>query len=136
MDVLIDDISTLKDKLDTLTFEQVNMKYGTGRSNTVTTPQGKKSFYRHGVMTEIGDIRESVWMEIVEYLIVRDKETELYNCLYEWVKDTYGWNQTDAERKQYVLQLHATRIFDNPAWVDYIAFNEKYHIRKKQLDFA
>lgn len=42
------------------------------------------------------------------------------------IKDTYGWNQTDEERKKYVLQLHAARIFDNPKWVDYTSFNEKY----------
>ena len=126
MNTLIEDISAVKGMLDSLTFEQVRLMYGTGRSNTVTTAQGKKSFYRNGVMTKIGDIRESVWIEVIEYMIARDNETELYNYLYKWVKDTYGWNQTDEERKKYVLQLHAARIFDNPKWVDYTSFNEKY----------
>lgn len=125
MDILINVFPNEK-VLDGLTFEKVSLKYGTGRSNTFNTPNGKKTSYRHGVMTEIGDIEVSVWMQIVEYLIRKANEIELYNNLLEWVTDTMKWSESEAERRKYALELHAARIFDNPKWVDYIAFNKKY----------
>ena len=125
MDILINVFPDEK-VLDGFTFEKVSLKYGTGRSNTFSTPNGKKVAYRHGVMTEIGDIEVSVWMQIVEYLIRKAKENELYNNLLEWVTDKIKWSKNEAERKKYALELHAARIFDKPEWVDYIAFNKKY----------
>lgn len=83
-------------------------------------------------MTEIGDIEVSVWMQIVEYLIRKANEIELYNNLLEWVTDTMKWSENEIERKKYSLELHAARIFDNREWVDYIAFNKKY--RSEILD--
>lgn len=126
MDKLIDNFSELESVKDSVTIVQVQLKYGTGRSNTITTSQGKKCFYRNGVMTEIGDIKESVWVQLIEYLIQRDNETELFNQLLEWLKDNYHWPKGDDERRRYALELHAARIFDRTEWVDYIAFNKKY----------
>lgn len=57
---IIDTFEELKVILDTVTFEQLRHRYGTGRSFTIKNSQGdKKTYYRHGVMTEIGDIEES-----------------------------------------------------------------------------
>lgn len=126
MNNLIDNFAELENIKDSVTFDKVRLMYGTGRSNTITTPQGKKSFYRNGVMTEIGDIKESVWVQLIEYLIQREDEIELFNQLVEWIKDTYHWQQTEEECKKYALELHAARIFDRPEWVDYLAFNKKY----------
>lgn len=124
---LIDKIEELKDILDTVTFEQISYKYGTGRSITIESMQEKKSRYRNGVMTEIGDIEESVWRQAVEYVIRRDNETELHKNLRAWLKDiSPGWFKTDKDLTQYALELHSIRIFDNPKWVYYIAFNKKY----------
>lgn len=125
MDILI---NTFPDEkvLDGLTFEKVKLKYGTGRSSTFSTLNGKKTSYRHDVMTEIGDIEVSVWMQIVECLIRKANETELYNNLFEWVADTMNWSDNEIERRKYALELHAARIFDNPKWIYYIAFNQKY----------
>lgn len=125
MDILINVFPDEK-VLDGLTFEKVSLKYGTGRSSTFNTPNGKRTSYRHGVMTGIGDIEVSVWMQIVEYLIRKANEIELYNNLLEWVTDTLKWSENEVERKKYALELHAVRIFDNHEWVDYIAFNKKY----------
>ena len=127
MDISINNFSEIESIKDDLTFQMVKYKYGTGRSNSFTTAHGKVVTYRHGVMTEIGDIEESVWMQIVEFLIKKSQETELYNNLLEWVTDTIKWLQNDIERKMYALRLHAARIFDNPDWIDYRAFNKKYH---------
>ena len=127
MVTLIDRIEELKDLLETVTFKQLNHKYGTGRSFTIVTAHEKKSRYRNGIMTEVGDIEESVWMQAVEYLIKRDNENELHKNLREWLKDTLpGWFKTDRDLTLYALKLHSARIFDEPKWVDYIAFNKKY----------
>ena len=125
MDILINVFPDEK-VLDGLTFEKVSLKCGTGRSNTFNTPNGKKTSYRHGVMTGIGDIEVSVWMQIVECLIKKANEIELYNNMLEWVTDTMKWSENESERRKYALELHAARIFDNPEWVDYTAFNTKY----------
>ena len=127
MDISINNFSEIESIKDDLTFQMVKYMYGTGRSNSFTTAHGKVVTYRHGVMTEIGDIEESVWMQIVEFLIKKSQETELYNNLLEWVTDTIKWLQNDIERKMYAIRLHAARIFDNPDWIDYRAFNKKYH---------
>lgn len=127
MDILIDRIEELLSILDSVTFAQLRDKYGTGRSFTIVTAHEKKSRYRNGIMTEIGDIEETVWMQAAEYLIKRDKETELHKNLCVWLKDNLpGWFKTDRDLKFYALRLHSTRIFDNPQWVDYIKFNQKY----------
>ena len=127
MNIMSDNFSEVSKMLDTLTFAQVRFKYGTGRSSTVVTTQRKILNYRKGVMTEIGDIEENVWMQVVEYLIERDGETALFNNLYAWVKETYKWNwKNEHSLKEYILELHSRRIFDDTKWVDYIAFNRQY----------
>ncbi len=126
MEILINNFSEIESIKDSLTFGKVKFLYGTGRSNTFTTVHGKVTTYRCGVMTEIGDIEESVWMQIVEFLIKKSHEIELYHNLLEWVKERSIWCTSETERKEYALRLHATRIFDNQEWVDYRAFNAKY----------
>lgn len=126
MAILINNFSEIESIKDSLTFENIRHKYGTGRSSTFATSNGKKTSYRHGVMTEIGDVGETVWMRIVEYLIEKAHETVLFNNLFEWIRDTIKWHQSEYECKKYALQLHAARIFDDPKWVDYKAFNAKY----------
>lgn len=126
MEILIDNFSEIESIKDRLTFGEVKFLYGTGRSNTFTTVHGKVTTYRNGVMTEIGDIEESVWMQIVEFLIKKSHEIELYHNLLEWVKERIKWCASEAERKKYALRLHASRIFDNREWVDYRAFNANY----------
>ena len=40
---------------------------------------------------------------------------------------TLGYTRaTKAELEEEVLELHAARIFDNPLWVDFISFNERF----------
>ena len=126
MDILINNFSEIESIKDDLTFQMVKYMYGTGRSNSFTTAHGKVVTYRHGVMTEIGDIEESVWMQIVEFLIKKSCEMELYHNLLEWVKERLKWCASKEERKKYALRLHASRIFDDQEWVDYKAFNAKY----------
>lgn len=125
MERLIDRIEEINQA--EITFADIRKKYGTGRAFTVRNSQGdKKTRYRNGCMTEIGDIEESVWQQVVRNLIIRENETELFRNLKRWAKDTRMPFRDDKELENYALELHAARIFDCPEWVGYVEFNEKY----------
>ena len=84
-------------------------------------------------MTGIGDLEFPVWETLVRDLIHRSGEDELLNSLIAWLEDA-PWLRTKRDKELYALELHAGRIFDNPDWVDYAAFNRKYRPDKLQGD--
>ena len=95
--------------------------------------RSKSSGYRNGVMTGLGDLEFPVWETLVRDLIHRSGEDELLNSLIAWLEGT-PWLHTKRDKELYALELHAARIFDNPNWVDYAAFNRKYRPNKLQGD--
>lgn len=109
-----------------LTFADLRWKYSTGE--TYTKKRGGKNFeyYIPGVMTEIGDIRRDVWEQLMYDLIVRSGEEELYRQMYAWFKDGVMYYSSEAETKKIVLRSYSLRLFDDPEWCNYIAFNKKY----------
>lgn len=120
-------LSEIKD-IDKLTFADIRWKFGTGISLDKYMGRGKqrqlvKKDYRHGVMTDIGDIREHIWYELAEALIKREQEEWLLEALIEHYK---GSNLVGKNPKHYCLEIHSNRIFDSKDWVDYIPFNLKY----------
>ena len=127
MTVLIDNLNQIEKDIPTLSFDDVDHMYGTGRSTTYLKNGYEKVVkYRNGVMTRVGDFEESVWEELIVRMIKRDNEETLYQQLYEWVKESIVWAKEDKEVKSYTLKLFAARIFDNPEWCDYYQFNGKY----------
>ena len=128
---LIDNITQIESAIPTLSFDDISHMYGTGRSFTYMKNASEKIVkYRHGVMTKIGDIEESVWEEIVMRLIKCENEEMLFNQLLEWIKTTLCWARDDKEARNYALKLFSARIFDNVQWVDYYQFNRKYRPEK------
>lgn len=122
---LIDRIEDIN--LAEITFDCIRKMYGTGRSFTTVNSQGeKKSHYRNGCMTAIGDIEESVWKQMVRQLIIRENETELFRNLKSWLKDSKMMFRDANELEDYALELYAARIFDCHEWVGYVDFNTKY----------
>lgn len=110
-----------------LTFDKLKKEYGTGRSYVISgSGRDRKTGYRSGVMTELGDIEDSLWERLVYDLIARSGEQSLYENLLTWCKENIYFLRSDFERKRYVLELHAARIFDNEKWLDYIGFNKRY----------
>lgn len=110
-----------------ISFADIRPMYGTGRSIWVSgTGRDKKFSYRNGIMTPSGDIEESEWQTLAKDLISKKNENELYQQLCEWLKENTCWPQTKAEMQAYALELHVSRIFDNPEWVDFIPFNRMY----------
>ena len=117
-----------------LSFSDLRVHYFTGVSvRRLGDQRNKSSGYRNGVMTGIGDLAFPVWETLVRDLIHRSGEDELLNALIVWLEAT-PWLRTKRDKELYALELHAARIFDNPDWVDYAAFNRQYRPGKLQGD--
>ena len=120
----IDSIASLPKELN---YEMLRVRFQTGRSILWKNNGYEKKYgYRHGVQTPIGDIERSVWVDAIKALIEKNGDTDLYEKLFDWYKDFPVCGKTKQEREFYVLDVFSNRIFDNPGWVDYIPFNEKY----------
>ena len=97
---------------------QAYTKYGSGRDRVMG--------FRTGVMTRLGDLEFSVWESLIRDLIHRSGEDALFQALIDWASEGCPWLHTRTEIERYALELHSSRIFDNPRWVDYLKFNQKY----------
>lgn len=114
-------------KIEELTFSQLRVHYKTGRSFVISgTGRDRKYGYRRGCQTDIGDIEESRWQELMRQLIHQSGEDALQAALLSWTNLFCPWLHTKKEREQYALELHAARIFDDPAWVSCEEFNCSY----------
>ena len=60
--------------------------------------------------------------------IEKANEQALYAQLLKWVKECCPFQHTKEEIETYALELHTSRIFDNPQWAAYEEFNRKYRI--------
>ena len=110
-----------------LTFAALRVHYYTGRSCLISGEGRNKVFgYRHGVMTDIGDLPEAEWTRLAKQLIRQSGEQELYQQLFAWGREQSHWEQSPSQFELDVLSLHMTRLPDNPAWCDFIPFNRKY----------
>ena len=120
-------MSSINKPAQELTFADLRLMYRTGRSIWLSgTGRDKKFAYRHGVMTAFGDMEASEWQTLVQSLIKHNGEDALFAQLREWLKENIPWPQTKEEALEYALELHAGRLFDDPAWVDFIPFNRRY----------
>lgn len=111
----------------TLTCEDLRVHYQTLHNVHISgTRRNRVTEDRTGMKTNIGDIEISAWMDLIRGLITRLGETDLQEQLQRWVKENCAWLHTQEAVEQYALELHATRIFDDPMWIGYIGFNRQY----------
>lgn len=110
-----------------LTFSDLRCHYGTGRSY-IKFGSGRNRVlgYRYGVMTDMGDIEYSQWAVLVMKLIERSKETEVLNALERWTQENCVWLHSKKDVEEYALDLHSSRIFEDPKWVAYEQFRDQY----------
>ena len=109
-----------------LSFRDLACQYGTGIVIRVEgSGRGKSVVYRHGIQTEIGDFEIHDWMGLVQTLIHRAGEDEIQARLMIWDQENIQWLKSDLERQTYALDLHASRMFENPQWAGYDTFNEE-----------
>ena len=122
----IDDIQKID--LSKLTHEGLKKHYGTGRGILIGgSGRDKKYRYRIGIATDLGDIEESVWCELVEILVVKENDQSLLDNLREWLSiHSYDRLSKEDLRKQ-SLEYYAAQMHIDREWCDYILFNQKYY---------
>ena len=76
---------TLKKSRNDLTFADLRFHFGTGRA-FIKSGSGRDAVYgyRNGVMTDVGDIEESEWAQLMMDLIKRSGEEGLQAQLRLW----------------------------------------------------
>lgn len=111
----------------TITFRELRHMYETGRVFHISgSGRDKKTGYRVGVQTKIGDIEKDEWISLVRRLIAREGEEGLFAALLKWVTENVLWERTEEGREYYTLQLYSSRIFEDEKWVGYPDFHRKY----------
>ena len=114
-------------QVNELSFSDLQFRYATRRAIKRASDTGNKATgYRQGVMTRIGDLELSEWEILIKDLIKRSGEEKLLMSLIEWASDSCPWLRGMSEIYLYALELHSSRIFDNPNWIAYREFNQKY----------
>ena len=112
---------------ENVTYDDIRLMYHTGKFIRDYGSQDKKAGkYRIGVMTKLGDIEEKDWIRYAEELVRRNNEEDLFKQLKSWYRQTTPWLRDEKDLHRYTLECFVARIFDNPNWVDYEAFNERY----------
>lgn len=110
-----------------ISFAAVRCHYWTGQSVTIRGSYGeKKTAYRSGVQTDVGDIEVATWEKLVQALIEEAGEQSLYDAMVEWLREHNYAKEKEKDLRRKAYSLHASRIFDNELWVDFIAFNDRF----------
>ena len=112
--------------LSEVTFEDIRWQYGVFRCNSTGAGRDKKYFPWRGAKTKLGEIEEHDWCQLAEAVIERAGETDLLKQLIQWCTEHNFTGDSAAEIRKEALQLHTSRIFDNPQWVGYLPFNKRY----------
>lgn len=120
----IDSVSRLDPAV--ISFSNLRWKYGTGVDTSTGKGYYKKVSYRNGVMTDLGDIEITVWGQLMEQLIEKSGEQWLLDALLQWEKEHNYTKASAAKLRESALELHSARIFDDPEWVCYIPFNQRF----------
>jgi len=123
--ILINKSSDVKDSM--LTHENLRKMYGTGQAFSKGTGKDRTYTYRSGIRTEIGDIQEDVYLEVVARLVAKNGEQELFNNYMEWEKLTSAIKRSKKELQLEAADAYTRKMHENRAWWDYIAFNRKYY---------
>lgn len=131
------EISISKTKLSC---DDLRVHHWTGRSIWLSGTGKNKVFqYRNGVMTNLGDLEISEWLELAQKVIEEHNEQDLFANLLQWEKSHNYSPSTKSEIQQKVLALHMARIFDDPHWVGYVSFNQLYRpevLKKAKLVYV
>lgn len=95
--------------------------------SAVTAPvlaEIKKYTPWRAVKTKLGEIEECDWCKLVEAVIERENEVPLLNALIQWCNEHNYVSAPVSEMRKEALQLHASRIFDNPQWIGFIPLTQ------------
>ena len=104
--------------IPSLRLEDIRFLFGTGMGMTKGRGRDKEKFFRKGVQTEIGDIREDVWYQLAEQVIGLHGETWLLEALETWYREMKHYPRHGFDVHKMALELHSNRIFDSEGWID------------------
>ena len=108
-------------------FENLQWWYSVFRVSSKKTQSGRREYpSRESVQTKLGELEQDEWIRRAKNLIRDSGELSLQDALQEYVRSCIPWLHSEEEQEVYALKLHMARIFDNPEWVDYSEFNERY----------
>ena len=110
----------------TLSFEDLRWRYGVFQGTSTGSGREKKYGAWIGVETALGEIEEKVWYRAAEKLIRQKGERELLEHLERWEAEHDHTKGSPGSSRKRALQLHISRIFDDPLWVDFVPFDRRY----------
>ena len=120
--------------MERLSFEDIRWRYGVFHPTSTGAGRDKQYSAWIGVQTSLGEIEKGVWYQAAEALIQKAGEQKLLEALTDWEsRHNYAKDSARTVRHK-ALQLHISRIFDNPRWVNFIPFNREY--RPEVLEHA
>ena len=116
------------DGIDVSALTFADIAYGVGSGVSLCRGQGRyKSYsYRRGVITDLGDVEESLWRKLAEQVIEAHGEGWLLKALETWYKEHNYARYSASDLHMQALNSHSTRLFDREEWVDYLSFNQRY----------
>ena len=109
-----------------LTFEQLRVRYWSGKDSVSGVGRFKSHTYHHYAVTALGEIELEQWRKRAKELIARHNEQDLQANLMEWENEHNYTKMSPAALELESLGLHVSRIFDNPLWVYFVPFNQRY----------
>lgn len=109
-------------------FEKLKVHYNTGRDESYKNLAGDKVHkYRHGMMTDIGDIVIDNWIKMANELIDKYNERDIYE---ELLKYSPFKNKKDCVIN--ALEMHMARMFENTEWVSYEKFKTSFFDKRNR----
>lgn len=115
--------------LPNLTPADLRYRFGTGQAISTGSGRDKKYTYRTGVMTPLGDIEISVWLEAAEYLVEEyglQEELEHLKPYARFPLDR-GTPAAQREARADILDACLSQLYRDPQWVKFLEYNQKYH---------
>lgn len=112
--------------LSAITRKDIRWHVSTGISISSGSGRNKSYSYRHGVLTDLGDIELGLWRQLAASLAERLGEQWLVDALIEW-NQAHNYTRSPLnEVRLDALRSYINGLYDRPEWVDYIPFNRKY----------
>lgn len=88
------------------------------------TKDDKKVVESRGtVITTSGIYSKDKWIILVNNKIEEKGEAHIFNMLVDYALKECAWINEVEEAKRYALNLYSSRIWEDPVWVGYEAFN-------------
>ena len=112
--------------LDSLRLEDIRWHSSTGIAVSSGSGRDRTYSYRTGVITDLGDIKTSLWRQIAEAVAQRRGEQWLVDALTEWERAHNYTKVSASQLRLEALHKYSMSLQDWPEWVDYIPFNRKY----------